>query len=208
MPEVNLYNSKGESVGKVQFTDAIFGGKVNRTLLHEAMVMYMANTRQGTACTKTKGEVSGGGAKPWKQKGTGRARAGSIRSPLWRHGGTIFGPRPRDYKYSMPDKKKKMALKSALKAKLQDQKVIVLDSLEISEPKTRVIDKIFTKLNAKTKTLLVVKNIDEKLKRSSRNVPYLKVSSAGVLNAYDVLNCDELVIVREAIELLENIFKA
>ncbi|MFH1239547.1 MAG: 50S ribosomal protein L4, partial [bacterium] len=133
---------------------------------------------------------------------------GSIRSPLWRHGGTIFGPRPRDYKYSMPDKKKKMALKSALKAKLQDQKVIVLDSLEISEPKARVIDKIFTKLNAKTKTLLVVKNIDEKLKRSSRNIPYLKVSSAGVLNAYDVLNCDELVIVREAIELLENMFKA
>lgn len=208
MPEVNLYNSKGENIGKVPLAADIFGGKINQALLHEAVVMYLANKRKGTACTKTKGEVSGGGVKPWKQKGTGRARAGSIRSPLWRHGGTTFGPKPRDYKYSMPDKKKKIALKSALKAKLQDQKVIVLDSIEINEPKTRVIDKIFTKLNANVKTLLVVKNIDEKLKRSSRNIPYLKVALASGLNAYDVLNCNNLIIVKEAIESLENMFKA
>jgi large subunit ribosomal protein L4 len=208
MSEVNLYNSKGETVGKIQMGVDIFGGKINRALLHEVTLMYLANQRQGTACTKTKGEVSGGGIKPWKQKGTGRARAGSIRSPLWRHGGTIFGPKPRDYSYSMPAKKKKLALQSALKTKLTEAKIIVLESIDMSEQKTRALDKIFAKLNANTKTLLVVKKVDEQLKRFSRNIPYLNIAEAQSLNAYDVLNCQDLVVVKEAIGSLEEMFKA
>ena len=208
MSEVSLYNSKGEAAGKMQLTADIFGGKVNKALLHEVTLMYLANQRQGTACTKTKGEVSGGGIKPWKQKGTGRARAGSIRSPLWRHGGTIFGPKPRDYSYSMPAKKKKLALKSALKDKLKQTKLMVLESIDLSEQKTRALHKIFIKLNADTKTLLVVKAMDEKLKRVSRNIPYLKITEARGLNAYEVLNCQDLVIVKEAVESLENMCKA
>ncbi len=207
MAEVNLYNIKGESLGKIQLPSEFFIDRVNKALLHEAVRMYMTNKRNGTACTKNKGEVSGGGAKPWKQKGTGRARAGSNRSPLWRHGGTIFGPKPRNYKYSIPYKKRRIALKGALSVKLKDKEILVLESIETNEPKTRIFSKILDKLNATENCLLLVKNIGDNLKRISRNIAGLKVLEVSAVNAYDVINCKKLIIVREAIESLENLFR-
>ena len=207
MAEVNLYNVKGENLGKVQLADDIFVDKVNQVLLHEAVVMHLANRHRGLACTKTKGEVKGGGAKPWRQKGTGRARAGSNRSPLWRHGGVTFGPKPRSYKYSMPYKKKRIALKGALTSKLKDKKIIVLESIEVVEPKTRIFSKILERLNAKEKSLLVVKNTTENLRRFSHNIPTLKVLEVSLLNTYDIMSCDKLIITRDALEPLENLFK-
>lgn len=207
MAEVNLYNVKGENLGKVKLPDDIFVDKVNRVLLHEVVVMHLANKHKGLASTKTKGEVSGGGAKPWRQKGTGRARAGSNRSPIWRHGGVTFGPRPRSYKYSMPYKKKRIALKGALTVKLKDKKIVVLESIEAVEPKTKVFNKVLDKLNAGEKTVFVVKNISDSLKRSSHNIPTVKVLAVSSLNTYDVINCDKLIITRDALEPLENLFK-
>lgn len=207
MPEVNLYNVKGENLGKVQLAEDIFVDKVNRVLLHEVVLMHLANEHKGLASTKTKGEVRGGGAKPWRQKGTGRARAGSNRSPIWRHGGVTFGPKPKSYKYSMPYKKRRIALRGALTVKLKDKKIIVLESIEAVEPKTRIFIKVLDRLNARKKTVFVVKGISENLRRFSRNISTLKVLEVSSLNTYDIMNCDKLIITRDAVEPLENLFK-
>ena len=201
--EVNLYDSKGEEKGKV-ILPPIFSQSINIPLLHEVVTAYLANRRKGSASTKTRGEVSGGGRKPWRQKGTGRARAGSIRSPLWRHGGVVFGPKPRDYHLSLPKKKLKKALFQALAAKADVVKVV--ENLEFKEVKTKNVVQVLKRIGVnREKTLLVLEKIDENLRRISRNIPYLHLLERRNLNAYAVLNCKNLLITLEALKKYESL---
>lgn len=196
--KVNLYDSKGEEKGKITLP-TIFSQKINILLLHEVVSAYLANQRKGCASTKTRGEVSGGGRKPWRQKGTGRARAGSIRSPLWCHGGVVFGPKPRDYHINLPKKKLRKALAQALAAKADLVKVI--ENLEFKEAKTKDMVKILKKAGlANGKVLLIVEKIDKNLWRISKNIPYLHLVERRNLNTYDVLDCKNLFFTVEALK--------
>lgn len=203
MAEVSVYNMQGEQTSTVAISDRLFAQKVHANLLHEVVTMYLSNQRAGTSSTKTRGEVSGGGSKPWKQKHTGRARAGSIRSPLWRHGGIIFGPKPRSYKYNLPNQKKRQALISALSSKLKDNDLIILDKLELAQPKTKLVDHLLKKLNVKTPTLLVINTFTEELKKASRNIETLQVVTAAGVNVYDILRSKTLIITKDALPGLE-----
>src|SRR2546428_92178 len=185
-----------------QLKEEIFGAKVRPHLLHQTVVMQLNNLRAGTASTKTKGFVSGGGKKPWRQKGTGRARAGSIRSPLWVGGGTIFGPQPRDYSYRLPKKARKQALLSALSAKNRDGKIIVLDKWELAEPKTKLMRKILDDLKV-TSVLIVLAQSDERVERSARNLPAVKVLRVEGLNVYDLLRHEHLILTEGSLRLIE-----
>jgi len=201
MPVAEVFNIKGERMGDIELNDSVFGAEVNEGLLHEAVRMYMANKRQGTAATKTRAQVRGGGRKPWRQKGTGRARHGSIRSPIWVGGGVTFGPQPRDYSYSMPKKAMKSALKSALSARAKSDDLIVLDSLAIDEPKTREIQRIIDNLNiGNASVLIVTENRVEDIVRAARNIPRVTYVSADMLNAYDIIRHDKLVVTQGALE--------
>jgi len=182
--------------------EEIFGAKTRPHLLHQAVLMQLANRRAGTAATKSKGWVRGGGKKPWRQKGTGRARAGSIRSPLWVGGGTIFGPQPRDYSFRMPRKARKGALLSALSLKNRDSKVIVVDKLELEEPKTKLMAKALAELKV-TSALIVISQPDEKIERSARNIPAVKVLRVEGLNVYDLVRYEHLILTEAALKLLE-----
>lgn len=184
--KVQVLDQSGKPVQELSLPDEVFSYPVNDHLIYEAVVNYLANQRQGTACTKTRGEVSGGGRKPWRQKGTGRARAGSIRSPLWRHGGTVFGPKPRDYSYAIPKKARKNALKSALTAKLAENLIMVIDNINIAQPKTREAANWLKSLNIDS-ALIVDSRENENLFRSVRNLPQAKAVDEGQLNIYDVL---------------------
>ncbi len=185
-----------------QLKEEIFGAKVRPHLLHQTVVMQLNNLRAGTASTKTKGFVRGGGKKPWRQKGTGRARAGSIRSPLWVGGGTIFGPQPRDYSYRLPKKARKQALLSALSAKNRDGKIIVLDKWELAEPKTKLMRKILDDLKV-TSVLIVLAQSDERVERSARNLPAVKVLRVEGLNVYDLLRHEHLILTEGSLRLIE-----
>ena len=185
-----------------ELKEAIFGMKTRPHLLHQTVVMQLNNRRAGTAATKSKGLVRGGGKKPWRQKGTGRARAGSIRSPLWVGGGTIFGPQPRDYSFRMPRKARKEALLSALSLKNRDGKIIVVDKLELEEAKTKLMAKALAELKV-TSALIVIPQPDEKIERSSRNIPALKVLRVEGLNVYDLLRYEHLILTEGALKLLE-----
>ena len=185
-----------------ELKEEIFGIKTRPHLLHQTVVMQLNNRRAGTAATKSKGFVRGGGKKPWRQKGTGRARAGSIRSPLWVGGGTIFGPQPKDYSFRMPRKARREALLSALSQKNRDGKIIVVDKLELEEAKTRLMVKALAELKV-TSALLVISKPDEKVERSSRNIPALKVLRVEGLNVYDLLRYEHLVLTEGALKLLE-----
>ena len=185
-----------------ELKEEIFGMKTRPHLLHQTVVMQLNNRRTGTAATKSKGFVRGGGKKPWRQKGTGRARAGSIRSPLWVGGGTIFGPQPKDYSFRMPRKARKEALLSALSLKHGDGKIIVLDKLELEEAKTKLMVKVLTELKVAS-ALLVIAQPDEKIERSSRNIPALKVLRVEGLNVYDLLRYEHLILTEGALKLLE-----
>lgn len=203
MPTIDVVNLSKEKVGTVDLNDQLFGADVNKPLIHEAVVMQRASMRQGTASTKTRGFVRGGGRKPWRQKGTGRARSGSIRSPLWRGGGTIFGPNPRNYGYAFPRKKYRAALRGVLTAKMQEGAVLVVDRLELVEAKTKPMAQILKKLDAVNRTLIVVSEIDEKLSRAVRNIPSVKVLSVQGLNVYDLI-CARLVLIpQEAVAKLQ-----
>lgn len=184
--KVQVLDQSGKPVQELNLPDEIFSYPVNDHLIYEAVVNYLANQRQGTASTKTRGEVSGGGRKPWRQKGTGRARAGSIRSPLWRHGGTVFGPKPRDYSYAIPKKARKNALKSALTAKLAENLIMVIDNINIAQPKTKEAANWLKNLNIDS-ALIVDSRENENLFRSVRNLPQAKAVDEGQLNVYDVL---------------------
>lgn len=205
MPKVALYNIKGEQVGDIDLKDEIFGVEVNEAVLHDSVVNYLANQRLGTQSAKTRAEVSGGGRKPFKQKGTGRARAGSTRSPIWRKGGIVFAPKPRSYRYSLPKKVRRLALKSALSSKVQTGNIIVLDSLNIAEPKTKEIAGILDNLKVQKKALVVTANVDTIIVKSARNIPGVTPAHASSLNVYDVLKHEKLIMTRDAVAKVEEV---
>jgi len=199
MPEVDVLNSKGKNVGKISLPDEIFGQKVNIGLVHEALVSQLAMARQGTASTKTRAEVSGGGAKPWRQKGTGRARAGSNRSPLWRHGGVAFGPKPRSYRIAFPKKKRRNAIKQVLSEKIRENRLKVIDSLMLEEGKTKKAKALLEKMGALVGTLLIAKGRDANLSRAFANLPKVKLIPVESINIHDLLNYEKIIIARDAI---------
>lgn len=203
MPKVTVYNLEGQAVGEIELSDAVFGAPVNEALLHQAVVTYLNNQRRGTASTKTRAEVRGGGRKPWRQKGTGRARHGSIRSPIWVGGGTTFGPKPRNFRQSLPKKARRAALRSALSAKVRDGGVIVLDDLKLSEPKTKVMAGVLQRLLAERKPLIVLAERDRNVELSTRNLPGAGTTQAVDMNVYQVLAHDKLVLTRDAVAKLE-----
>ncbi len=194
MPTVDVVDSQKRKVGAVELQDSVFGAEADGTLVHEAVVMQRACARQGTASTLRRGEVSGSGKKPWKQKHTGRARAGSIRSPVWRHGGTVFGPKPRSYAAAMPKKKYRAAMRGALSAKLASGGVLVVSDLTVAEPKTRLLAKALTQLGLTAKTLIVAGEGRMDLARAARNLAGVKLVGPDQLNVYDVLRYDSILI--------------
>jgi len=198
MPVVDVVNLDGKKVGQVELADAVFSAEINANLLHEASRWYLAGLRRGTAKTKEKSEVSGAGRKLWRQKGTGRARVGSIRSPLWRHGGTVHGPKPRTYDYALPKKMLLGALRSALSAKLAEQKLTVVDAWSLDTHKTKTLRTALDKLNADKTALLVANGENRNLELASRNLDGVKLSASNALQAYDVLRHDRLVVSKDA----------
>lgn len=205
MPKVALYNMQGQQVGDIELNDRVFGIEVNKSVLHDAVVMQLASRRRGTAATKTRGMVSGGGRKPWRQKGTGRARAGSTRSPLWRHGGVVFGPQPRDYGYTLPRKVRRLALRSALSDKVQNGNIIVLDQLSLAQPKTKEMVKVLEALKVAEAALVVTAERDENVFKSARNIPGITPVAASGINVYDLLAHDKLVITKDAVAKVEEV---
>jgi large subunit ribosomal protein L4 len=206
MPNVAVYDMSGSSVGEITLSDAIFGVKVNKIVLHMAVVNYLANQRQGTQSTLTRAEVAGGGAKPWRQKGTGRARQGSIRSPQWNHGGIALGPKPRDYSYSLNKKVKRIALKSALSAKVAAGELIVLDDIALEDIKTKSVVKLLTALNIDKKALIVIPAVDEKIIKSARNIHGVATTLATTLNVYDILKYEKLIVTKDAVAKIEEVY--
>lgn len=211
MEAINLpiYNTDGKEVDTITLDSSVFDGTVNTAALYQEICVYRANQRKGLASTKTRGEVSGGGRKPWRQKGTGRARVGSIRSPLWRHGGVVFGPHPRTFSYTIPNKIKKLALKSALCAKIKENNFIVLDNFKIEKPKTKEAVKIFFNLNIKPLKglLLLLDKIDNNLKLTLRNIDFLNFNLAKDTFAYEVLAHRKLIVTRVALNELTDRLK-
>jgi large subunit ribosomal protein L4 len=204
MPVVDVVNLDGKKVGQVELADAVFGAKVNQNLLHEASRWYMREIRRGTHKTKDKSEVSGAGRKLWRQKGTGRARVGSIRSPLWRHGGTVHGPKPRSYRYALPKKMLLGALRSALSAKLAEQKLTVVDAWSLETHKTKALRLVLGKLNHTKSALLVAHGENRNLELASRNLERVKLVAPNVLQAYDLLNHDLLLLSKDAVARLSH----
>jgi len=203
MPEINIKDKNNTSVGKMDVPESIFGVTAKQGVLHSAVVNFLANERQGTAATKTKGMVSGGGKKPWKQKSTGRARSGSSRSPLWRGGGTVFGPQPRDYSYSLPKKAKKAALNAAISGKLADGEIIVIDSFGLVKPSTKDVVSLLKNLGLTGKsTLIVVPEKNDAVLLSARNIPGVKVTRVTDLNPYEVAANSWILFDRQAVEML------
>ncbi len=202
MPVVDVINLDGKKVGQVELADTVFGAEINEHLLHEASRWYLNSLRSGTAKTKDKSEVSGAGRKLWKQKGTGRARIGSIRSPLWRHGGTVHGPKPRSYEYALPKKMQLGALRSALSAKLAEQKLVVIEAWAIETHKTKTLRQALGKLNAEKTALLVAGTENRNLELASRNLVGVKLSATNTLQAYDVLRHDRLLLSKDAVARL------
>lgn len=205
MTELNVINMNNEKVGTIQLDDKIFGAPVKKTLIHEIVTMQLANKRQGTAATKNKALVRGGGKKPWKQKKTGRARAGSNRSPLWVGGGTIFGPNPRDYSYKEPIKKVRGALKSALSAKANDGEVVVLKELSLKEPKTKLMIDILNKLGLNEGVLILSEKRDKNIELASRNIPKVKVMPLTELNIVDLLKYKRLLITENGVKAMKEV---
>ncbi len=206
MPKVALYDITGSQIGDIELSDNVFGVKVNTHVMYEAVKNYLANQRQGTQSAKTRGEVRGGGRKPWRQKGTGRARQGSIRAPQWKGGGVVFAPKPRDYSYSIPKKVKRLALKSALSSKVEDQEIIVVDKLVLEQPKTKEMVKVLKNLNSSKKTLIVIPERDEAVVRAAANIAGVKTAYVNTINVYDILNCDSFVITKDAVNKVEEVY--
>lgn len=205
MPSVVMVDQNNKKVKDVELP-GFFGTEVRSHLVHAAVVNQLANRRAGTASTKTKGLVSGGGKKPFKQKGTGRARAGSSRSPLWRHGGTVFGPMPRDYSYSLPKKAKRAALVDALASKLADNKLVVLDSLQVAEPKTKLVTALLDTLGIQGNAVLLIKEENKNLNLAARNIPSLKVLRMQNINVYDLLKYQYLITTQDALNAMQEVY--
>jgi len=205
MTEINLINVKGENIGKVDLDEKIFGLKVNPALIHEAVIANLRSLRRGTAHTKTKGEVSGGGVKPWRQKGTGRARVGSIRSPLWRHGGTTFGPKPHSFEIAFPKKKRKSAIKQVLSDKLKEGNIKLIDTLEVKKPKTKSAVEILKNIAPGGSAVLITSSIGEDLRRAFANIDHVKLMTPSGMNVHDLLNYEKVVITREGLDGIKEV---
>ena len=205
MANVSVYNIEGKEVGSIELNDAVFGVEVNEHLVHMAVVNQLANNRQGTQSAKTRSEVSGGGRKPWRQKGTGHARQGSTRSPQWTGGGVVFAPKPRDYSFKMNKKEKRIALLSALSSKVADNKIVVLDEFKLDEIKTKKFAEVMSNLKV-DKALVVIEGENKNVVLSGRNIPTVKVSATNEINTYDVLKYETLVVTKAAVEKLEEVY--
>lgn len=206
MPNVEVLNMSGAKVGEVTLSDAIFGIEPNEVVVHEAVKNHLANCRQGTQSALTRAEVSGGGRKPWRQKGTGHARQGSTRSPQWTHGGIVFAPKPRDYSYVLNKKMKRLALKSVLSAKVAEGELIVVDSIKMDAIKTADFKKFLAAIKAEGKAMVVIADKDDTVIRSARNIPGVQTTTATILSVYDILNARKLVIDQSALTKIEEVF--
>ena len=206
MATVSTFDMTGKQTGSMELNDAVFGIEPNATVLHSAVVNYLANQRQGTQSTLTRAEVRGGGKKPWRQKGTGHARQGSIRAPQWTHGGIALGPKPRSYNYVLPKKVRRLALKSAFSSKVIAGEMMVLDSLSMDEIKTKTVATMLGALEAGKKVLLVLPEKNDTVILSARNIPGVKTAMVNTLNVYDVLNCDTFIVVKDAVAQIEEVY--
>jgi len=206
MPNVQVVDMQGKSVGTVELAESIFGIEPNAAVMHQMVVSYLANQRQGTQSTLTRSEVSGGGRKPWRQKGTGRARQGSIRAPQWYHGGVVFAPKPRDYRFSVNKKVRRLAMKSAFSAKAQNSEIIVVDKISLDEIKTAKMVAMLSAIGAEKKALIVLPEVDTNVIKSARNIEKVKTAQVNELNVYDMLNADKLVIAKDALSKIEEVY--
>ena len=206
MPNVKVFDMAGKEVGTMDLSDVLFGAEVKGAVLHAAVRAYLLNQRQGTQSTLTRTEVSGGGKKPWRQKGTGHARQGSTRAPQWTHGGIVFAPKPRSYSYTLNKKAKRLALKSVLSAKASEANIVVIDAIKMDAPKTSEFAKFLKAVGCEGKTLVVTAAADQNVVKSGRNIPGCEVTFAGVLNVYDVLNATKLVVDKAALATIEEVF--
>ena len=206
MPTISVYDMTGKQTGTMELSADIFGIEPNVAVMHSAVINYLANQRQGTQSTKTRSEVSGGGRKPWRQKGTGHARQGSTRSPQWTHGGIALGPKPRSYRFALPKKVRRLAMKSAFSTKVAAGEMMILKELTLDEIKTKTMVNLFGALKADKKVLLVLPEKDEKIVLSARNIPGVKTALVNTLNVYDILNCDKFIVVKDAVAQLEEVY--
>ena len=206
MPKVDVYDINGKKVSDVELNENVFGIEPNETIVHEVLVNYLANQRQGTQSTKTRAEVRGGGRKPWRQKGTGRARQGSIRAPQWIKGGIALGPKPRSYSYRINKKEKQLAIRSLLSAKVLDNELTVVDKLEVEEAKTKVMAKALTDLKVEGKALIILADRNDNVLRSSRNIEGVKTIELNTINVFDLLNCNKLVLPLDTVKKLEEVY--
>lgn len=206
MPKLDIINKEGKVTEAIELSDAVFGIEPNKVVMHMAIVNYLANQRQGTQSTKNRSEVRGGGRKPWRQKGTGHARQGSIRAPQWNHGGVALGPKPRDYSYSLTKRIRKLAMKSAFSSKVLSEELIILDELELKEYKTKQIAEILKNINVLGKALIVLPKTDRITTKSINNIAHVKPAYINTLNVYDILNYDKLIIIKDAIAKIEEVY--
>lgn len=205
MAKVSVYNMEGQQIGEIDLSEQVFGAKVNEHLMHLSVVQQLANKRQGTQSAKTRAEVRGGGRKPWRQKGTGRARQGSIRAPQWTGGGVVFAPKPRDYSFKINKKEKRAALRSALTTKVLDNKIIVLEDLNLDEIKTKKMQQILDNLNV-SKALIILNELDNNVTLSTRNIPNVKTATTNAINVYDILKYDTFVVTKSAVATIEEVY--
>lgn len=206
MPTVSTFDMTGKKTGSIDLAEAIFGITPNKSVMHSMVVNYLANQRQGTQSALTRSEVSGGGKKPYRQKGTGRARQGSTRAVQWYHGGVAFAPKPRDYSYALPKKVRRLAMKSAFSSKVLDNEMMVLDSLKLEETKTKTIATMLSKLETGKKVLIVLPENDESIVKAARNIPGVKTALVNTLNVYDIVNCNTFIVVKDAISQIEEVY--
>jgi len=206
MPNIEVLDMAGNKVGDVELAESVFGIEPNTVVMHQMVVNYLANNRQGTQSALTRAEVSGGGRKPWKQKGTGHARQGSTRAPQWTHGGVVFAPKPRSYRFTVNKKVKRLAMKSAFSSKLKDSQLIVVDNVTTEDYSTKTIAAMLKAIGAEKKALIVLENNDTKVVNSARNIPGVKTAQVNTLNVYDIMNADKLVIAKGAISKIEEVY--
>jgi large subunit ribosomal protein L4 len=206
MPKVAVLDMAGKEIEQIDLSDAIFGIEPNTKVLHDAVVNYLANQRQGTQSALTRAEVSGGGRKPWKQKGTGHARQGSTRAPQWTHGGIVFAPKPRDYSYSLNKKVKRLAMKSALSSKVVDNEIVVLDKIALDDYKTKTIAAMLKAIGSEKKALIVLPEVNEKVIASAANIPGVKTAMVNTLNVYDIINADKFIVLKDAVAQIEEVY--
>jgi large subunit ribosomal protein L4 len=206
MPTLDVWNMQGEKIGNLELSDTVFGAEINSSLMHQAVVKYLAAQRQGTSKVKNRSAVRGGGRKPWRQKGTGRARIGTIRAPHWTGGGVVFGPQPRDYTKKMNKKAKRQAIRSALSSKLASDEIIIVDGVEFEKPKTKDMIKFLQNVNAGKKSLVVTGENDKNVVLSARNIPNVFTVSADTISVYQLLNCESLIMTKESVKKVEEVF--